>query len=85
MSQEWKSSGSTFCICHQGKGFGLQLLKKAFELASEHDLLFVWLGVWEKNLKAIAFFKKHGFREVGEHIFTLGNDHQRDLIMILDL
>jgi ribosomal protein S18 acetylase RimI-like enzyme len=71
--------------CHQGKGFGLQLLNKAFELAFEHNLPFIWLGVWEKNQKAIAFYKKHGFREADEHIFPLGNDRQRDLIMRLDL
>ena len=45
----------------------------------------VWLGVWEENLRAISFYKKWGFREVGNHIFTVGNDPQNDFIMELEL
>jgi ribosomal protein S18 acetylase RimI-like enzyme len=41
----------------------------------------VWLGVWERNPKAIAFYKKFGFREVGAHVFPLGSDPQRDVVM----
>jgi ribosomal protein S18 acetylase RimI-like enzyme len=41
----------------------------------------VWLGVWESNPRAIAFYRKFGFAEVGEHIFPLGRDPQRDLVM----
>jgi ribosomal protein S18 acetylase RimI-like enzyme len=41
----------------------------------------VWLGVWEHNPRAIAFYRKFGFAEVGEHIFPLGGDPQRDIVM----
>jgi ribosomal protein S18 acetylase RimI-like enzyme len=41
--------------------------------------------VWEKNPRAIDFYKKWGFKEVGAHIFPLGDDPQRDLIMELTL
>jgi ribosomal protein S18 acetylase RimI-like enzyme len=41
----------------------------------------VWLGVWEHNPRAIAFYRKFGFAEVGEHIFPLGRDPQRDVLM----
>jgi ribosomal protein S18 acetylase RimI-like enzyme len=41
----------------------------------------VWLGVWEHNPKAIAFYKKLGFGEVGEQVFPLGSDAQRDIVM----
>jgi ribosomal protein S18 acetylase RimI-like enzyme len=40
-----------------------------------------WLGVWEHNPRAIAFYRKFGFAEVGEHIFPLGSDPQRDIVM----
>jgi RimJ/RimL family protein N-acetyltransferase len=40
-----------------------------------------WLGVWERNAKAIAFYKKCGFEGVGDHIFHLGSDPQRDIVM----
>ena len=41
----------------------------------------LWLGVWERNLKALAFYRKWGFDIVGEQIFQLGDDPQRDLVM----
>lgn len=42
----------------------------------------IWLGVWERNPRAIAFYRKFGFTEAGEHIFSLGSDRQRDIVMI---
>jgi diamine N-acetyltransferase len=44
-----------------------------------------WLGVWERSPKAIAFYRKFGFQEGGEHVFQLGNDAQRDLVMVRTL
>ena len=41
----------------------------------------LWLGVWERNLRALAFYRKWGFDIVGEQIFQLGDDPQRDLVM----
>lgn len=41
----------------------------------------VWLGVWEHNPRAIAFYKKFAFQEVGAHTFVLGHDAQRDIIL----
>jgi ribosomal protein S18 acetylase RimI-like enzyme len=41
----------------------------------------VWLGVWERNPRAIAFYRKYGFADVGAHIFPLGRDPQRDVVL----
>ena len=41
----------------------------------------LWLGVWERNERAIAFYRKCGFRDAGTHVFTLGRDRQRDLVL----
>jgi ribosomal protein S18 acetylase RimI-like enzyme len=41
----------------------------------------IWLGVWESNVRAVRFYAKHGFRDVGSHVFVLGSDVQRDKIM----
>jgi ribosomal protein S18 acetylase RimI-like enzyme len=41
----------------------------------------IWLGVWEHNPRAIAFYRKCGFSVVGDHVFMLGQDQQRDLIL----
>ena len=43
------------------------------------------LYVWEKNEKALAFYKKHGFHKIGEHSFVIGSDIQTDHLMRLDL
>ena len=51
------------------------------EVAKEQEKSSVWLGVWEKNDAALNFYKKLGFEAVGEHVFQLGDDPQRDIIM----
>jgi len=65
----------------QGYKIGKLLLDKAFARAQENKIDIVWLGVWEKNEKAISFYKKNGFIEFGKHIFKLGTEEQTDIIM----
>ena len=45
----------------------------------------LWLGVWERNDRARAFYRRHGFEEVGDHTFVVGTDPQRDVIMVRSL
>jgi GNAT superfamily N-acetyltransferase len=68
-----------------GKGIGPTLLDKSFEFAKENGHDVMWLGVWEYNPRAQAFYRKHGFREVGHHVFQLGSDPQTDLLMQKEL
>jgi ribosomal protein S18 acetylase RimI-like enzyme len=70
---------------HQGTGLGGVLMNKALETAKQRDKAYVWLGVWEKNEKAIGFYKNYGFYEMGRHTFVLGSDVQSDLVMRKDL
>ncbi|HCX09280.1 MAG TPA: GNAT family N-acetyltransferase, partial [Hyphomonas sp.] len=42
---------------------------------------WVWLGVWEHNQKAIAFYAHQGFEPFGRHSFRLGDDVQIDVMM----
>ncbi|MDA7026577.1 GNAT family N-acetyltransferase [Bacillus sp. CLL-7-23] len=65
----------------QKHGLGKSLLKKAVEIAQEHNKKKIWLGVWEKNENAIAFYKKMGFIQTGAHSFYLGDEEQIDYIM----
>lgn len=53
----------------QKHGLGKYLLNKAMEIAMEHNKKKIWLGVWEKNENAIAFYKKMGFVQTGAHSF----------------
>lgn len=63
------------------KGIGTGLMNKCISIAKEKQRAFIWLGVWEKNLKGIRFYKRFGFKKFGEHIFVLGNDIQTDWLM----
>ena len=64
-----------------GKGIGARLMQACLSQAAQEDCDVVWLGVWELNPRAIAFYREWGFREVGTHVFQLGNDPQRDVLM----
>ncbi|MEC2112599.1 GNAT family N-acetyltransferase [Bacillus stercoris] len=65
----------------QKHGLGKHLLNKAIEIALERNKKNIWLGVWEKNENAIAFYKKMGFVQTGAHSFYMGDEEQTDLIM----
>jgi ribosomal protein S18 acetylase RimI-like enzyme len=65
----------------QKHGLGKNLFNKAIEIALEHHKKKVWLGVWEKNENAIAFYKKMGFVQTGAHSFYMGDEEQTDFIM----
>lgn len=64
-----------------GRGLARELMEAVLARASERGAQTVWLGVWEKNPRAIRFYDKFGFREVGDQTFVLGRDPQRDLVM----
>jgi ribosomal protein S18 acetylase RimI-like enzyme len=68
-----------------GKEVGKKLLDKAIEISREKNAKTLWLGVWEKNYKAIRFYLKNGFVEFGKHPFILGDDIQTDILMKLQL
>ena len=64
-----------------GQGVAQQLMEAALGLMQARRCDVAWLGVWEHNPRAIAFYHKYGFAEVGELPFSLGDDDQRDLVM----
>ncbi len=61
-----------------GKGVGKALMAACLEFARQKGKDWVWLGVWEHNPRAIAFYSKWGFERFGEHIFLVGLDAQTD-------
>ena len=67
----------------QGLGYGKSLLNKAIEVSKSEELQLLWLGVWEKNVSAIRFYEKNAFIPFGDHVFMLGTDPQRDILMKL--
>jgi ribosomal protein S18 acetylase RimI-like enzyme len=65
----------------QGRGVAHSLMERARADAARAGCDALWLGVWEHNPKAMAFYRKHGFAIVGTSAFLLGHERQRDLIM----
>lgn len=65
----------------QKQGLGKHLLQKAIDIAHECHKKKIWLGVWEKNENAIAFYKKMGFVQTDVHTFYMGDEEQTDWVM----
>ena len=65
-----------------GAGLAKILMDAVLTRAREKRAETLWLGVWEKNPRAIRFYEKCGFRRVGDHVFLLGTDPQRDLVLV---
>ncbi|MCG2613319.1 GNAT family N-acetyltransferase [Terrimonas sp. NA20] len=70
---------------YQGKKVGQLLFDLAIDLAEKRNALYVWLGVWEQNAKAIRFYEKNGFVPFSSHVFKLGEDVQTDIMMKKEL
>lgn len=66
---------------HHGRGVAHALMESALDAARNLGGQTVWLGVWERNPRAIRFYEKHGFVDVGSQPFLLGNDLQTDRVM----
>lgn len=64
-----------------GTGVGAALMQACIDEAKRGGHQTLWLGVWEHNKRAQAFYRKWNFREVGTHVFQLGDDPQSDLLM----
>jgi GNAT superfamily N-acetyltransferase len=65
-----------------GTGAAQQLMRAVEDAARAAGARHLWLGVWEHNPRAIRFYEKCGFVDVGSHAFVLGADRQIDRIMI---
>lgn len=65
-----------------GQGVGAALMRAMLKVAEERCVRSVWLGVWEHNRSAMQFYERWGFDVVGEKMFMLGSDVQRDLVML---
>lgn len=72
-------------ISHHGKKVGQLLYEKALMVAQQQHNSYLWLGVWEKNPRAIRFYEKNGFTAFDKHIFKMGNDEQVDIMMKKEL
>lgn len=68
-----------------GQGLAHALMNAAKARARRRGADTMWLGVWERNARAQAFYRKHGFGKVGNHVFVVGNDPQTDDVLLCRL
>jgi GNAT superfamily N-acetyltransferase len=66
---------------YQGKKVGSRLIQTVIDYATGERAEWLWLGVWEHNVKAQAFYSKWGFTRFSEHIFPMGDDPQTDWLL----
>ena len=71
----------TLCSAWLGLKAGPALLERCLDEARARGAKTFWLGVWERNDRARAFYGRYGFTEVGDHVFVVGTDPQRDVIL----
>jgi diamine N-acetyltransferase len=66
----------------QGSGVAAELMAWARTVARDFGARHLWLGVWERNARAIAFYTRAGFARVGSHDFFVGPDRQTDYVLV---
>ena len=69
----------------QGRGLGKAMMQKTEEIARESGCTYIWLGVWERNEPAVAFYEHNGFYKFGKHFFQMGEERQQDHLLRKDL
>lgn len=68
-----------------GSGAAKPLMQAALAAARELGGAHIWLGVWERNPRAVAFYLKSGFAKIGAHDFVVGSDVQTDWVFMAPL
>lgn len=69
----------------RGTGLALRLMEHALDAARELGGRYAWLGVWERNERAMAFYRKAGFVEIGSTYYMVGSDRQTDRVFLASL
>ena len=70
---------------YQGAGLGEHILSKVKKMALLQHKTMLWLGVWEKNERAIRFYQRQGFEKFATHPYFIGQDEQTDWLMRFEL
>ncbi len=69
----------------RGRGLGLRLIEAALAAARAHGIEQAGLAVFARNTRAIALYRKAGFREIGRRPRGKKLDGQYDDIVLMDL
>lgn len=70
---------------YRGQGVGHDLMKAVLAHAREKHALEMVLSVYSENFGAHKFYKRYGFRKIGDYGFLVGNHVDAEWIMLTDL
>lgn len=62
----WRLYLDEACI---GTGLGARLLAEVHAEAARQRAAALWLGVYERNVRAVQFYERFGFHKIGDHEF----------------
>ena len=65
----------------QGGGRGSRLLETALAWLERDGPRRLWIGVFSENHGALRLYARFGFRKVGEHVFAVGNQRDREFTL----
>jgi GNAT superfamily N-acetyltransferase len=65
----------------QGAGLGAALIEAAFAQAAALGGRTVWLGAYDRNVKALGFYARRGFVQAGTHEFEFGGRVYADPVL----
>ena len=68
-----------------GTGLPMRAMQCTLDAARELGGWYAWLGVWERNARAMAFYRKAGFDEIGFTHYVVGSDRQTDRVLLASL
>lgn len=68
-----------------GTGLASALMREVHRAAHEFEGRHIWLGVWERNSRAIAFYRKMNFVDIGSQFYMVGPDRQLDRVLIASI
>jgi len=77
-----KSFGAAQQTAEHGRGLARMLMTRVEAEARARKAGTLWLGVWERNGRARAFYRKCGFTDAGSQGFRLGTDPQTDRVLV---
>ena len=70
---------------YHGRGVANLLMERVLAVVADRGERSLWLSAFSGNVRAIAFYKRWGFRIAGEHDFMVGTDRQRDYLMVYEV
>jgi len=65
----------------QGAGLGGAMMAALLAQAAELEARTIWLGAYDRNVRALAFYARRGFVQVGTHEFEFGGRIYADPVL----